>query len=384
MILKLSTLIILLISFNVYADHTIFEQEYDIGGWINYTSTTDEYILDDFPQIGLYGSLKTSVNTSISGSWYRDPIYKKGRIGYLNAKYSTTLYHIPTDLSIGLIRSNWGIWSNYLIDPTTAPLLLQNNALYTVRYESDIANRLGINSKFEKNKFTLNTFIGSNYALDEDEFAKNTYIQDADMNNDFGSLIYTTLEYRPANGHMFKVNLSKGNLSKEIDNDLDRILVGYKYEKRNWTFSSEISQLTARGKVVINGNEMMDEDIKFIDTFTYLAYDFPKVRVYTVLSTTHKDEEMGDYIKYSTAYNNNKNNTYSVPDPKKVELLNSNDHDSVSISIGAVYDLYENTTLRLEGTYIESKGVERLLNTRDGAIRDENASYVGFSITHSF
>ena len=381
MVYALLTSILIFVSSNVLSFHA---DDIDIGGWVNYTGTTNEYSLDSYPQVGLYGSLKTSINTSISGMWYRDPVYEKGRIGYLNGKYSTVIKDIPIDFSIGLVRSSWGIWSDYLIDPTTSPLLLQNSAIYNVRYESDIANRLGFNAKFSKNKLTVNTFIGSNYALDEDEFTKNTYIQDVKMNTDLGSLIYSTVEYRPYNGHRFKFNVSMGNLSDEIDNDIDRVLVGYKYEKSNWTFSSEVSQLTARGKVVINNNTLIDDDIKFIDTFTYLSYDFIKTRLYGVLSTTYKDDEMGDYVKYANLYNIQKNNDHITPDPKKIELLNSDNHKSISLSLGAVYDLTDDIILRLERTYIKSKGIERVLNTKSGAIRDEDSSYFGFSITHSF
>ena len=62
MVLKLLILILLIISTDTYADHG---KKYDVGGWLNYTATTSEYALESYPQVGIYGSLKTSKDTSI-------------------------------------------------------------------------------------------------------------------------------------------------------------------------------------------------------------------------------------------------------------------------------------------------------------------------------
>ena len=353
------------------------------GGWANYTYVSDKtYLLDSHPQVGMYAAYKALPKLNLAGLVYYDPIYKKGRVGYLYAK---TYAHInKTDsltLSLGMLRSDWGIWSDYMVNPTTSPLILQSNSLYTLRYESDIVHRLGINTELHKEDFTVRFFAGANYALDEEQFAKFTYVQNEPMDKSFGSLIYSTLEYRPAPGHLFKTGLSVGKLSDTIDNDLDRLQVGYKFENDRYTFSIEGQQLNAHGKV---DRFRFDEKAVFRDMFMYAAYDFDKFRLYSVVTSTYKNSEMAQYVKFASAINSINSGSTTPPDLQKVGLLNSGTHRSQGITLGINYDIQKNLRFRIETTYTHLQGLERMLNSKNGVVRDENVAYIGLSLTQTF
>lgn len=376
---------LLILMFTLAIANYSYSKENDYGGWINYTYIDGDYIFDDFPQIGAYGSIKPTNNTLIAGMVYRDPIYKKGRFGYLFGEFTDSIFDINYQIQGGLLRSDWGLWSNHIINPTTSPLLLQNNAIYSVRYESDVISTLGLNFKLENDKFSLTTFIGKSYALDIDDFAKNTYIQEVEPNFDYQSLYVLILKWFPIEGHEYRLGLSLGDLSDEINFKADRSLLGYKFSKNKWIFSNELQYMIIHGEVNINGFEFINDDYTFVDTFTYLAYDFKRFRLYGVFSTTYKEDGFGDYMTYATVSNSFRNQTALPPlDMLTFELLNANINTSKSLAVGVVFDVNESTTIRFEVTYMKTKGFERLLNNDSKFIRDEYSGYLGLSVTHLF
>jgi len=346
------------------------------GGWVGYIYTPAEYIIDEpYISAGLYAVYKIHTKAKVAGLVYYDPSYEAPRLGYAFGQYTDTIAGLDLSFKAGLLRSEWGFWSAYTANPSTSPLVMKSNALYTVRYESDINQHMGTDVTWvtHKNKIKINAFIGSYNTINESKLGVKTYIQDVPVNTEFGSLWKATIEYKPYIGNTFKLGYAQSLLSKEIDNNIERIYAGYKYEKYNVTLSFEYQRLYADGNInAINFHEVAEFDDKFI----YIAYDFSKIRLYSSLSHTKKNQAFADYVNYALQ---------AKGAPFVPFADDSANHYSSTIAVGVEYSIFYDLSLRLEGQYTKSKGIERILNNpTDVSFRNEEIFFMGASITKTF
>ncbi len=377
-------IIIQIFSSSLFANHLGDFENISGGGWLNRTFTSQEYMLDDYFDAGVYGSYVHS-NTSVSGMAFYDPKAEVGRLGYLYASQSLPLGNHSIILSGGLIRSDWGFWTKSLINPSTAPGLLKSDAIYHVGFENDLFQGLGISALIERKNLKLTLFAGSNYTSDEDEFIANTYGQKVDLNTKFGSNAYGLFEYSTAPGEFIRFGFLTGNLSEEINLDVERYILGYKYERNNWIFTAEYQEMHFNGEVTFDNDiPGMEGKLIFRDAFVYLGYNFEQCRLYSIVSVSDRPEDFSEYIIKATLKNSITDRTFAVPDYDKLDLLAEDTHRSSTLSIGLDYELTENLNIRAEGSYIHAVGGKRMFNTRDGEIRDRDTFYFGLGITRSF
>jgi len=384
----LTCIAILLLSSNVvHAGHLTNNTQYSYGGWLGASQPTDKYSLNEYVNAGVYGSIVYD-NIHASGMAYYDPVYESVNLGYLYTSYSTQISNHNVSFDLGLVRSRNGFWTDDMINPSTAPLLLLGDSIYHKEFANNMLQGVGLATTVTRRDVKFTLFVGGNFTANEEDYIASSYIQDVDFNNSFGSNIEGVLEIPLSRGHIIKGSAYIGNLAKEIDLDTVRYQVGYKYSLDSWIFTAEYRHLEYDGNIEYNNPQIQDfhKTVRLNDIFVYLGYDFPKYRIYGVYSYSERPPELIEFFVGSTLKNTleNRSGILSKPDIIGASLLAEDRHVSNSLSVGINYMLTPEINLRAEGTYVHAVGAKRVFNSRDGEIWDTDTVYAGVGITYTF